>query len=48
MAWPGIGLVTLVVFFAATMVFAIVVGFKLRTAAQDESSAAPAPSAAAH
>src|SRR3954451_13162770 len=34
LSWPGIGLVTLAVFFAATMlirgIFAIVVGFKLR------------------
>lgn len=40
MAWPEIGLVTLAVFFAVTMVvrgaFAIVVGFKLRSAARDE------------
>jgi uncharacterized membrane protein HdeD (DUF308 family) len=35
LSWPGIGLVTLAVFFAATMIirgsFAIVVGFKLRS-----------------
>ena len=40
MAWPDIGLVTLAIFFAATMVvrgvFAIVVGFKLRSAARHE------------
>jgi uncharacterized membrane protein HdeD (DUF308 family) len=40
MAWPEIGLVTLAVFFAITMVvrgaFAIVVGFKLRSAARHE------------
>ena len=35
LAWPGIGLVTLAVFFAITMlfngVFSIVIGFKLRS-----------------
>ena len=40
MAWPGIGLVTLAVFFAITMVvrgaFAIVIGFKLRSASRHE------------
>jgi len=40
MAWPDIGLVTLAIFFAATMVvrgvFAIVVGFKLRSAARHD------------
>jgi uncharacterized membrane protein HdeD (DUF308 family) len=40
MAWPEIGLVTLAVFFAITMVvrgaFAIVVGFKLRSASRHE------------
>jgi uncharacterized membrane protein HdeD (DUF308 family) len=40
MAWPEIGLVTLAIFFAVTMVvrgiFAIVVGFKLRSAAHRE------------
>ncbi len=40
MAWPDIGLVTLAIFFAVTMVvrgaFAIVIGFKLRSAAKDE------------
>jgi uncharacterized membrane protein HdeD (DUF308 family) len=40
MAWPDIGLVTLAIFFAVTMVvrgaFAIVVGFKLRSASRHE------------
>ena len=40
MSWPDIGLVTLAVFFAITMVvrgvFAIVIGFKLRSAAHHE------------
>ena len=35
LSWPGIGLVTLAIFFAVTMIvrgiFAIVLGFKLRT-----------------
>jgi uncharacterized membrane protein HdeD (DUF308 family) len=40
LAWPGIGLVTLAVVFAVTMlvrgIFAIVIGFKLRSAAHRE------------
>ena len=40
LAWPGIGLVTLAVFFAVTMVvrgaFAIVIGIKLRSASRHE------------
>jgi uncharacterized membrane protein HdeD (DUF308 family) len=43
LAWPGIGLVTLAVFFAVTMlargIFAIVIGFKLRSLRHEE----PAP-----
>ena len=39
-SWPDIGLVTLAIFFAATMIvrgiFAIVIGFKLRSAAHHE------------
>jgi uncharacterized membrane protein HdeD (DUF308 family) len=42
MAWPKIGLVTLAVFFAVTMlfrgIFAIVVGFKLRSARKAETA----------
>jgi uncharacterized membrane protein HdeD (DUF308 family) len=44
MAWPEIGLVTLAVFFAVTMIvrgaFAIVIGFKLRSF-RDEDATAP-------
>jgi uncharacterized membrane protein HdeD (DUF308 family) len=40
LAWPGIGLVTLAVFFAVTMlvhgIFAIVIGFKLRGLRHEE------------
>jgi uncharacterized membrane protein HdeD (DUF308 family) len=43
LAWPGIGLVTLAVFFALTMlvrgIFTIVIGFKLRSLRHEE----PAP-----
>jgi uncharacterized membrane protein HdeD (DUF308 family) len=52
LAWPGIGLVTLAVFFAVTMlirgVFAIVVGLRLRSVrnAPEESSPHTATSAA--
>ena len=44
LAWPGIGLATLAVFFAATMVvrgaFAIVIGFKLRGLRSEEAQPA--------
>ena len=51
-SWPDIGLVTLAIFFAVTMVvrgvFAIVIGFKLRSAAHHEEppavQTAPTPS----
>ncbi len=40
LAWPGIGLVTLAILFAVTMlvrgIFAVVIGFKLRTAARND------------
>jgi uncharacterized membrane protein HdeD (DUF308 family) len=48
LSWPGIGLVTLAVFFAGTMIirggFAIAVGFRLRSLRQAEEPA-PAPTA---